>query len=528
MCSKELPAPTRRKSTSTQVLTSRDRGKRACPHCGASISRTAKVCTLCEQPVQPLSPATRVDKGRTALLSLLGTKDDAKARGRQLDRRCPSCGARVGGNVDICPMCDTDLNLAAVEQAVQGEALAAPEQEMGPELDIVSQHAAIETQPSTGVGAQRACISCGAFLARTAKQCTVCGAEVREAVPSPLPPQARQRLPVVWIGVVAGVLVAAVLVVAGRAYWPGRPTPTPTAVPVLVSKPPTETAISTPTMTPPTMTPTPRPTGTATSTPKPTATPTSTATPTATPTPIVHIVRSGETLYSIARDYDVSVAALSEANELTTTSYLHPDDELIIPAPVEDQVPTATAPPDEIVHTVQEGERLGDIAQRYGVSEQELRKANNLEADAGVRSGDTLIVPVDNGPTPTATLAPTATPTPGLPYAAPHLLYPLHNAEFQGAAQVVTLQWTSAGILEADEWYALSLRYLGSRAGGQPSAITIYTRITSWRVPNQWYPDQQASERRFDWTVQVVRRPDLGASSTAISPQGDVRRFRWQ
>jgi LysM repeat protein len=233
-------------------------------------------------------------------------------------------------------------------------------------------------------------------------------------------------------------------------------------------------------------------------------------------------------LYSIARNYGVSVAALSEANELTTTSYLHPDDQLIIPASVEGQAPTATVSPDEVVHTVQEGERLSDIAQRYGTSEQELREMNNLEADARVRPGDTLAVPVDNGPTPTATPASTSTPTPGPPYAAPHLLYPLHNAELQGADQVVTLQWASAGILEADEWYALTLRYLGSRADGQPSAITIYTRITSWRVPGEWYPGQEASEHRFEWTVQVVRRRDLVMSSAAISPPGEVRRFRWQ
>jgi hypothetical protein len=174
---------------------------------------------------------------------------------------------------------------------------------------------------------------------------------------------------------------------------------------------------------------------------------------------------------------------------------------------------------------MQEGETLSDIIQRYGISLQKLLEANSLQNGAGLGPGDTLVIPLNGEAAPTPTPAPTATPTPGQPFVVPHLLYPLQNADLKDEA--ILLQWTSVGILAEDEWYALSLRYLGHRQDGQPSAIVVYTRITSWRIPEQWAPGPQASERRFEWTVRVVRRTDLGEPPTALSLASDVRRFGW-
>jgi LysM repeat protein len=241
----------------------------------------------------------------------------------------------------------------------------------------------------------------------------------------------------------------------------------------------------------------------------------------------VHVVQSGETLYSIARKYDASVTTLSQLNGLTMMSYLHPGDELVIPAESEGPLPTATVQLDETVHTVQEGERLTDISQRYGISVQELLSANGLEASSAIRPGAELVIPLGSEPEATATRPPTPTPMPRPPYEVPHLLYPPQNAQFGSDKESVLLQWTSSGILEKDEWYALSLRYLGHREDGQPSEIVVYTRTTSWRLPEAWYPGPQASERRFEWAVQVVRRTELVQPAVAVSLPSEVRRFRW-
>ena len=92
-----------------------------------------------------------------------------------------------------------------------------------------------------------------------------------------------------------------------------------------------------------TLSPTPTPAPTATlpvnvvvATLEPTATPapyTPEPTPTATvtPTPIVHTIQSGETLLSVASQYNVSVSALQDANGILDPRLLQLGQELIIP-----------------------------------------------------------------------------------------------------------------------------------------------------------------------------------------------------
>ena len=90
------------------------------------------------------------------------------------------------------------------------------------------------------------------------------------------------------------------------------------------------------------------------------------------------------------------------------------------------------------------------------------------------------------------------------------------------------LQWTSVGILPADEWYAVHLRYLGERTGGRPNETVLHTRATSWRVPEEWYPGAGSDAVRFEWKVEVVHIVDEGAQPEVISSSGFVRRFSWK
>ncbi|RME81996.1 MAG: LysM domain-containing protein [Caldilineae bacterium] len=86
----------------------------------------------------------------------------------------------------------------------------------------------------------------------------------------------------------------------------------------------------TPTPVTPTPQPTPTPTTVPTDTPAP-YTPEPTATPTPEPTPIIHTVQSGETLIGIAQRYGVSVEAIQEANAIADPRLLRVDQQLIIP-----------------------------------------------------------------------------------------------------------------------------------------------------------------------------------------------------
>jgi len=445
----------------------------------------------------------------------------------------------------ICPMCGTDLALLAFERAAsQG----ADDVKESPELSttdepVVPLTATSDERATPTAEAEpgrRTCPECGTPMSRTARRCTLCGAELAapEVRDVPIePPRARKalRLAVRWG--IALIAVTTIVLVArtGRVYLASRPAPepTPTLLPTAVAKAPTRTPIPTATATvTPTSTPTSTPTPTVTATPTPTFTPT----PTLTPTPIVHVVTAGQTLYGIAQFYGVTVDDLTAANDISDMGYVHPGDELIIPA--KGQFPTPTVPPSQIVHQVVEGERLQDIANRYGVSVERIQKANELEANAWLKPGTRLLIPLPPTPTPTPTVTPTHTPTPGPPFVAPQLLYPTDRAAFEGEDATIALQWASVGILDEDQWYALHLRYLGQRASGGPSETTVYTRITSWRVPDEWYPGGDAEERKFEWSVTVVRReseaPSAGPTRSkasplpvALSPAGETRTFKW-
>lgn len=98
----------------------------------------------------------------------------------------------------------------------------------------------------------------------------------------------------------------------------------------------------------------------------------------------VHTVRAGETLYSISRAYGLSVDALREANA-----------DLVEPLKVGAtlKVP-ASGEAGGIFHTIQAGETLYSLSKKYGVSQEELMKANPGLGAESFRAGETLKIPV--------------------------------------------------------------------------------------------------------------------------------------
>lgn len=123
-------------------------------------------------------------------------------------------------------------------------------------------------------------------------------------------------------------------------------TPYPTLAPVIVptatqsatlviTSPITATVQVTATLPPPTGTPLP---------PTDTPAPTNTFTPSPTSQVIVHVVQRGETLGTIARQYNVTVQAIVQANNIANPSLIYPGQKLNIP--VSGQVlPTSTPRP---------------------------------------------------------------------------------------------------------------------------------------------------------------------------------------
>ena len=116
-------------------------------------------------------------------------------------------------------------------------------------------------------------------------------------------------------------------------------------------QPPTATAVAGVTAAP---SDTPRPTATrrATFTPVP-ATPSDTPTPTATATPVIYVIKKGDTLLPIARQFGVAVEEIQEANGITDPRRLSIGQEIIIPAPPAEGGPTVVPTPTPVALRIQ-------------------------------------------------------------------------------------------------------------------------------------------------------------------------------
>ena len=97
-----------------------------------------------------------------------------------------------------------------------------------------------------------------------------------------------------------------------------------------------------------------------------------------------YVVKSGDTLYSIARDYNVSVNDLIEYNNLPTT---------ILSVGQVLQIPNIFS--SDITYIVKPGDTLYKIANDYGVSVNDIKKLNNLNSNI-ISIGEKLIIPKGN------------------------------------------------------------------------------------------------------------------------------------
>jgi murein DD-endopeptidase MepM/ murein hydrolase activator NlpD len=143
------------------------------------------------------------------------------------------------------------------------------------------------------------------------------------------------------------------------------------------------------------------------------------------------IVGTSDTLDILAKRYNVSAAAILQANGYKGPRVLSPGQQLIIPRPTavaaaapalapaaSKPVAAAAAPPS--VHIVNRGDTLMSIARRNNVPVTELAKANNLDQSAKLSLGMKLTVPGSKSAAAAPVAQPVAAPAqPVAPVAAP-------------------------------------------------------------------------------------------------------------
>jgi LysM repeat protein len=106
-----------------------------------------------------------------------------------------------------------------------------------------------------------------------------------------------------------------------------------------------------------------------------------------------HIVGPGETLNSIAALFGTTAQAIAQANGLPNINQITVGQQLLIPAP-QPSPPVPPPPPTcNVYYTVQRGDWLSRIAQRFGVTVQSIVTANAIANPSLIYAGQSLYIP---------------------------------------------------------------------------------------------------------------------------------------
>ena len=121
---------------------------------------------------------------------------------------------------------------------------------------------------------------------------------------------------------------------------------------------------------------------------------------------IVHELKQGQALWTLAAYYDVDLDYLYLINGLSTDDVLHPGKEIIIRLAEGQSPPPAPTPP--LTYRVKEGDSPWAIAGRFGITIDDFFYLNSLGPDSTLNPGDEVIIRLAEGQ------APPPTPTPQL------------------------------------------------------------------------------------------------------------------
>ena len=114
---------------------------------------------------------------------------------------------------------------------------------------------------------------------------------------------------------------------------------------------------------------------------------------------LYHVVRNGDTLWSMSRTYNTSVNMIEQHNPGIANRYLKPGETVIIPAfgniTIPPRTPAASLNPAFTqTHMVQKGDSFWSLGRRYGIDPQALAEGNGMQINDILHEGRALKVPI--------------------------------------------------------------------------------------------------------------------------------------
>ncbi len=112
--------------------------------------------------------------------------------------------------------------------------------------------------------------------------------------------------------------------------------------------------------------------------------------------PITHKVRSGETLWEIAKKYNISMDLIIKANDIKNPSKLRINQSLKIPPPnfSKKDIYSDSELKKGVYYRLKRGDTLWELSRTYQVSINKIKEANGIDSPKKLRIGKVIFIPM--------------------------------------------------------------------------------------------------------------------------------------
>ncbi len=105
----------------------------------------------------------------------------------------------------------------------------------------------------------------------------------------------------------------------------------------------------------------------------------------------LHSIQAGDTIWKISQKYGTTVANLKKANGLSS-DYIYPGQKMYIPETEARSIESGNGSKQTYLYSIQAGDTIWKISQKYGTTVANLKKANGLSSDY-IYPGQKMYIP---------------------------------------------------------------------------------------------------------------------------------------